>query len=112
MVVAGFSDFFKGLLGAVGSGRENREDDVVQVKRGLGTFGYWDEPKHGLNGIIDREVDTGLRDFQADHDLKVDGWMGPGGPTENALKTRLASADRLRYPDLRVKPASSWERRG
>ena len=37
MIVAGFSDFFKGLLGAVGNGRENRDDDVKQVKRGLGS---------------------------------------------------------------------------
>jgi hypothetical protein len=109
MIVAGFSDFFKGLLGAVRNGRENRDDDVKQVKRGLGSLGYWDEPAHGLNGILDRELDAGIRDFQSDHDLKVDGWMKPGGATEEALKTRLASTDRLRYPDIRVKPGRSWQ---
>jgi hypothetical protein len=112
MIVAGFSDFFKGLLGAVGNGRENRDDDVKQVKRGLGSLGYWDEPAHGLNGILDRELDAGIRDFQSDHDLKVDGWMKPGGATEEALKTRLASTDRLRYPDIRVKPGRSWQSKG
>jgi hypothetical protein len=101
MVVAGLSELFKGLLEVVGNGRENREDDVRQVKRGLGAIGYWQEPRHGVNGIIDRGLDDeGITDFQADHDLKVDGWMAPGGPTEGALKTRLASADRLRYPDF------------
>jgi hypothetical protein len=112
MIVAGLSDFFKGLGGAVGNGRENRDDDVKQVKRGLGSLGYWDEPAHGLNGVLDRELDTGIRDFESDHDLKVDGWMEPGGPTEGALSTRLASADRRRYPDIRVKSGSSWESKG
>jgi hypothetical protein len=112
MVVAGLSDFFKGLFGAVGSGRENREEDVTQVKRGLGALGYWEEPEHGLNGILDRPLDTGIRDFQSDHDLRLDGWMGPGGETEGALRTRLVSADGLRYPDIRVRPGRSWGRQG
>jgi hypothetical protein len=68
MNVAGFSEFFKGLGGALGNGRENRDHDVKQVKRGLGRLGYWDEPEHGLNGILDRELDTGIKEFQADHD--------------------------------------------
>ena len=82
------------------------------MKRGLGSLGYWDEPAHGLNGIIDRALDTGIKDFQSDHELRVDGWMRPGGPTEGALRTRLASADRLRYPDIRVKPGRSWQSKG
>ena len=57
-------------------------------------------------------MDTGIKELQADHGLRVDGWMKPGGQTEGTLKTRLASADRLRYPDIRLKPGRSWERRG
>jgi hypothetical protein len=111
MIVASFSEFFKGLLGAVGNGRDNRDDDVKQVKRGLGSLGYWDEPARGLNGIFDRDLDTGIKDFQADHDLRVDGWMRPAGPTEGALRTRLASADRLRYPDIRIQSGKAGKLR-
>lgn len=89
------ADFFKGalsevkgLFGEVGDGRENREEDVKQIKRGLGTLGYWQEPKHGVTGFIDRELDEGIKDFQADHGLRVDGWMRPRGETESALHTR------------------------
>ena len=96
----------------MGDGRENRDDDVKQVKRGLSSLGYWDEPAHGLNGILDRELDTGIKQFQADHELRVDGWMKPGGPTEGTLEARLASADRLRYPDIRINPGRSWQSKG
>jgi hypothetical protein len=35
---------------------------------------------------------TGIRSFQKDNALKVDGFMRPEGPTEKAINTRLALA--------------------
>jgi hypothetical protein len=54
MPFATLSDFFRGLFGPVGNGRENEADDVVRVKTAMRRLGYYDAPSYGMTGYIDR----------------------------------------------------------
>jgi hypothetical protein len=90
----GASSLFSGLRDEVGNGRTDREDDVVDVKRGFGALGRFEEPEDGPNGIIDRPLDATIRGFQRDRGLRVDGFMRPGGPTERSLQHDLRGSSR------------------
>ncbi|MCC7168514.1 MAG: peptidoglycan-binding protein [Rhodospirillales bacterium] len=67
--------------------------DIVDTKQALYRLGYY-RPQVGniLGDWVDREMFGGIRKFQEDHGLKVDGIMRPGGPTETAINRRLAVA--------------------
>ena len=54
-------------------------DDVVVVKRSLERLGYYGCPKWGLHGFTDNGLFEGIKEFQRNHHLKVDGIMKPGG---------------------------------
>lgn len=74
----------------VGDQRENRPEDVRQVKNVLDRLGYFDfrkEPEP--HGYITREMDEGIRRYQKERGLRVDGWLRPGGETEKALRKDL-----------------------
>jgi hypothetical protein len=73
------------LKGPVGNGLENDLQDVLAVKRRLNSLGLYDEPEYGFTGYIDRAMDDGLRRFQLQRGLKMDGTISPGGETETAL---------------------------
>jgi hypothetical protein len=107
----GATDILGGLVDEVGSGRTNREDDVVKVKRAFVALGRMEEPEDESNGIIDRRLDTAIRGLQRDKGLRVDGFMRPRGPTERSLQHDLRGTlgpetsagagfgpDRLRWP--------------
>lgn len=82
--------FARPLRGSVGNRRDNDPDDVIRVKRRLSDSGYYETPSYGLTGYIDADTEEGLKHFQRDRGLKVDGYMAPGGPTERALIGRPA----------------------
>lgn len=65
--------------------------DIVDTKQALYRLGYY-RPKVGntFGDWVDREMFDGLRAFQEDYELKVDGIMRPGGPTEAAINQQLA----------------------
>lgn len=90
----GFFENLAGFLkGVVGNNRDNDLEDVLSVKRGLSEAGYYDltrapEP----HGYITKEMDDGIRRFQQDNGLRVDGYLLPGGETENALRRRTSGA--------------------
>ena len=66
---------------------ENDPNDVKCTKENFATDGrYKEEVK---NGYIDRELDTAIRNFQHDYDLKPDGYMNPKGETETRLNAVL-----------------------
>lgn len=70
------------------------EEDVLAVKKDLGRSGYYDEPDYGLTPYPDKSLFEGIRAFQKDNGLKIDGVMKPGGETETALnRHRIAQAD-------------------
>lgn len=54
-----------------------------RVKGIFSNLGYYKRPVE--NGIIDQEMDTAIHTFQKEKDLKIDGYMNPGGETERAL---------------------------
>ena len=61
-------------------------DDVLAVKGLLNRVGYYDEPDYGITPYPDGRLFQSIARFQQDHDLKVDGWMRPGGETETAMR--------------------------
>ena len=72
----------------VGNNMINREDDVRSVKNGLSDLNRFQEEEN--NGYITRDLDTSIRTFQRDHNLKEDGLLFPNGETEEALVQGLA----------------------
>jgi hypothetical protein len=64
------SDLFRGLLRPVGNGRDNREEDVLGVKRTMSTLGRYAEPDYGMTGYLDRPLDETIRNYQADRGVR------------------------------------------
>lgn len=64
--------------------------DILDTKKTLMTLGYY-EPFDGAEpgAWVDNDLFAGIKQFQRDHDLKVDGLMRPSGPTEKALNEAL-----------------------
>ena len=78
------------LSATVGNNRENQSADVKQVQRSLGGLGLASESKlYEPSGILDRETLDTLQLFQKASDLRVDGYMNPGGETEAAMNAAL-----------------------
>jgi len=76
--------------GAVGSGRANRPDDVVRLKRGLAGAGLLDfDPIREPSERAGEDLAGAVRRFQKAKGLKVDGIVEPKGPTAKALAARL-----------------------
>ena len=71
------------LSGTVGDGLENDPADVRNAKRGLSALGFFDGETE--NDFITRELDSSIRGFQRDNDLRVDGILLPGGETETSI---------------------------
>jgi hypothetical protein len=92
----GFGQLFGGLLRPVGNGRDNRQEDVLGVKRAMRTLGRYAEPGYGMTGYIDQPLDRTIRNYQADRGIRVDGYLNPGGETERELDTNLTLLGGLR----------------
>jgi hypothetical protein len=92
----GFGDLFRRLLRPVGNGRDNRQEDVLGVKRAMRTLGRYVEPGYGMTGYIDRPLDQSIRNYQTDRGVRVDGYLSPGGETERELYTDLTLLGGLR----------------
>lgn len=66
-------------------------NDLMNTKRALSQLGYYDVPQHrGIDDWTDDATFDGIRRFQRDNGLKVDGFLRPGGPTERAMNQRMA----------------------
>lgn len=77
------------IFNPVGNQLVSRTDDVLNVKNALSMLGFFheDEP----HGIITRELDSSIKNFQREKGLKIDGLMYPGGETETALSQAILS---------------------
>ncbi|MGE5502443.1 MAG: peptidoglycan-binding domain-containing protein [Ignavibacteriales bacterium] len=65
--------------------------DILNTKTTLGLLGYYQVPKgQKIGAWTDDATFDGIRAFQKDHKLSVDGFMRPGGETERTLNARLA----------------------
>ncbi len=87
----GVSDFFN-IGSTISASADMNGDDVVKTKSALNAVGRYDVPNFGITKIPDNDMIDGLKNFQANNGLKVDGVMKPGGPTENALGQTLANS--------------------
>lgn len=80
------------LKKAMGTNYTVDPGDIVNTKKALNQLGYYDIPPHrGIDDWTDDPMFNGIRAFQKDNSLKIDGFMRPGGPTEQAIQQRLAS---------------------
>ena len=71
---------------SVGNMMENQKEDVLRVKKKLHGKGFFDtDTPPEPHGIITRAMDAGIKAFQKENNLKIDGILHPGGETENAL---------------------------
>lgn len=67
-------------------------DDVLSVKQKLKGLGYYEEPEWGMSKFSDNQMFDGIRKFQKDHKLKIDGIMKPEGETQNTINYKYKSA--------------------
>jgi hypothetical protein len=75
------------LARGVGRHMPNDPSDVAAMEMWLGQAGYYDlERREGPTGYGSPTVDDAILRFQKDHALTADGWAGPGGETEQALR--------------------------
>ena len=76
-------------------------DDILDIKRALMALDYY-QPLSGTEpgAFVDNDLFAGIKAFQRDHGLKVDGFIRPGGETETTLNAALRHADPSRpIPD-------------
>jgi len=67
--------------------------DIINTKAALSQLGYYRVPEGlGIQPWTDDAMFDGIRAFQKDNGLQVDGYMRPEGPTENAINTSLAES--------------------
>lgn len=86
-----FASFLNdGIGNEAGNNRISRSADVSRVQRVMQGIGYYPSDRPA-NGIVDRPLDNGLRQFQRDQGLRADGWMRPGGPTHERLRSELGA---------------------
>ena len=52
-------------------------------------LGYYDDTETGLAPYADDQLFQSVQAFQKDNDLKRDGVMKPGGPTQNKINEKL-----------------------
>ena len=64
-------------------------DDVLSVKNKLKDFGYYQEPEWGITNFTDNQMFDGIRRFQADNKLQVDGIIKPAGETETKINEKI-----------------------
>lgn len=64
-------------------------DDVLSIKQKLKELGYYKELEWGMTKFGDNEMFDGIRKFQTDNKLKIDGVMKPAGETQNAVNSAL-----------------------
>jgi|GEM_PF-1959470 len=67
-----------------------KADDVIKTKTALAETGHYTVPSFGITDTPDMAMIDGIKGFQQQNDLQVDGVMRPGGPTENKIADTLA----------------------
>lgn len=73
--------------------------DIVNTKKALHQLGYYKIPSHrGFDDWTDDAMFNGIRTFQKANGLKIDGFMRPEGPTEQAINKRLSRTQDTRSP--------------
>jgi len=86
----GMSDFFS-IGNSISASSNTKPDDVLKTKSALVETGNYNVPDFGITPYPDTPMINGLKSFQQQNGLAVDGVMKPGGPTEAKLGENLAN---------------------
>ncbi|MBM3567790.1 MAG: peptidoglycan-binding protein, partial [Alphaproteobacteria bacterium] len=80
-------DYFT-YRGSVGTGGDNRPNDVLKAETTLGYAGHYGDLERldGPTGYAGSGLVEGIRGYQKAHGLTVDGRMDPGGETVTRLR--------------------------
>lgn len=70
-----------------------KPQDILNIKTVLNDLDYYNRPSIPITPYVDNDLFDGIKNFQRDHDLKVDGVMNPNGETERALRLKVAQLD-------------------
>ena len=76
------------LKSTIGESWNADGDDVRAVKSALNGLGYYRKAEWGISPHPDSPMFDAIERFQADHGLKRDRTMKPGGVTETALAAK------------------------
>lgn len=102
------------LSGSVGNNMDNEEEDVRLARSGFDKLRQRPAAERETDhlgrplGIITQQIDDDIRHFQKENDLKIDGYMRPGGETITALvKTVAAKQQARQQPAAKPEPQSS-----
>lgn len=85
-----FTDYFS-VGNTISQSSNTKPDDVLKTKNALVQTGYYKTPSFGITSSPDMGMINGLKGFQKDNGLKVDGVMKPKGPTESKIGETLAN---------------------
>ncbi len=89
----GRSNGFFDLDADVGLGYPTRRADNIKVQTILGNAGDLDLAKtDGPTGWGLYTLDDAIRSYQKRNDLKVDGWLRPGGPTISKMRDQFGAS--------------------
>jgi len=80
------------LKKTIGPSHPTTPEDAVAAKAALARLGHYEIPDFGITPYPDSALFDGLRNFQQEQELKVDGLMKPDG------RRPSASASSLRKP--------------
>ena len=75
-------------------------DDVKVVKERLKQNGYYDEPSYGITPHPDKELFDGIKKFQRDNGLSIDGVMKPDGETIHTMNNPVILASNFETPGI------------
>lgn len=79
-----------GLRAPLGADYQAEPDDILDTKLALADLGYYRTVDGSEPGAwVDGSLFDGIRRFQKDNGLKVDGFMRPGGETERMMRSAL-----------------------
>lgn len=79
-----FSNISNFLNGPVGNNLANDPQDIKNTKKNLKRLGYLDDETE--NEFITRELEAGIKSFQKDNGLRIDGILMPRGETEREIE--------------------------
>lgn len=89
----------------IGVNLETNPVDVVITKRSLSRLGHYKVPKWGLSSEPDTYLFVGIRRFQRQRKLKVDGLMKPEGPTASEIG-RILTQNTPHVPSTKINSKS------
>ncbi|MCK5296953.1 MAG: minor capsid protein [Alphaproteobacteria bacterium] len=73
------------IKSTIGDGYNMNLDDVMSVKTILNSLGYYDVPKYGMTVYPDQQMIVGIKSYQHDNGLTVDGYMKHSGETVKSM---------------------------